>query len=280
MDFIYPLIAVIGESTAQTVNRYNFNKHSLTATYLMWLDFVGMFGTIFLYILLSGKNMPHVTLMLAGLLALIALVSFAANVFDYLSLKADDITLRQPMLSFEPILAGFFGYVFFPAERKPAFLVALIISLFVVHYGIHRRRLGKNQTRGIGYLFLGVVLYALLPSIYKVTLPYLNPEFIVFFRVWAILLLTTVFMPIKISLKPQNKVVLGIAAGLFNAAASVAGLFAIEKLGVVQTSLILILAPVLIYLAGFFLLKEKVRMGEVASSLCLVIIIIGSSIIW
>jgi drug/metabolite transporter (DMT)-like permease len=277
MDFLYPLIAVIGESSAQTANRFNFNKHTISAPYLMWLDFVGMFGALFIYILLSGKNMPHLTIALAGLLILIALVSFAANVFDYLSLKADDISLRQPMLSFEPILAGFFGYIFFPSERRPAFLIALIVSLFIVHYGIHRRRLGRVQSRGIGYLFLGVVLYALLPSIYKITLPHLNPEFIAFFRVWAILLLTTIFMPIKISFKPKNKVYLGLVAGVFNAVASVAGLFSIEKLGVVQTSLIFILAPVLIYLAGFFILKEKVRTGEVISSICLVIIIFGSS---
>jgi drug/metabolite transporter (DMT)-like permease len=267
MDFIYPLIAVIGESSAQTANRYNFNKHIISASYLMWLDFVGMFGALLLYILLSGKNIPHLTITLAGLLILIALVSFTANIFDYLSLKADDISLRQPMLSFEPILAGFFGYIFFPSERRPAFLLALIVSLFIVHYGIHRRRLGRVQSRGIGYLFLGILLYALLPSIYKITLPHLDPEFIAIFRVWAILLLTTIFMPIKISFKPKNKVYIGLVAGVFNAVASVAGLFAIEKLGVVQTSLILILAPVLIYLAGFFILKEKVRTGEVISSI-------------
>jgi drug/metabolite transporter (DMT)-like permease len=279
MDFIYPLIAVIGESSAQTANRYNFNKHIISASYLMWLDFVGMFGALLLYILLSGKNIPHLTITLAGLLILIALVSFTANIFDYLSLKADDISLRQPMLSFEPILAGFFGYIFFPSERRPAFLLALIVSLFIVHYGIHRRRLGRVQSRGIGYLFLGILLYALLPSIYKITLPHLDPEFIAIFRVWAILLLTTIFMPIKISFKPKNKVYIGLVAGVFNAVASVAGLFAIEKLGVVQTSLILILAPVLIYLAGFFILKEKVRTGEVISSICLVIIIFGSTMI-
>jgi drug/metabolite transporter (DMT)-like permease len=280
MDFLYPLIAVVSDSASQTVERLNFRKHSISATYLMWVVFTGMFGSLLIYVTLTGKPLPQFTIGLIGLLVLIALVSFIANIFDYLSLKADDITLRQPMLSFEPILAGLFGYIFFPSERKPAFLIALILSLAVVHFGLHRRRLGRVQSRGIGYLFMAIVCYALLPSIYKKTLPHMSPEFIAFFRVSAILLLTTIFMPIKFDLKPSNKVFLGLLAGIFNAVGAVTSLYAFEKLGVVQTSLLLVLAPVLIYISGFFVLREKIHMGELVSSFCLAIIVIGSTIIW
>jgi drug/metabolite transporter (DMT)-like permease len=280
MDFLYPLIAVISDSAAQTLDRLNFKKHTISATNLMWVVFVGMFGSLLIYVIMIGKPLPQFTIGVIALLTLIALVSFTANVFDYLSLKVDDITLRQPMLGFEPILAGLFGYIFFPNERKPAFLVALIVSLAVVHYGIHRRKLGKNQSRGIGYLFLAVVCYALLPSIYKVTLPHINPEYIAFFRIWAILLLTTIFMPIKISLKPSNKVFLGILAGIINAVGAVAYLYAVASIGVVQTSLLLVLAPVLIYISGYFILREKIHVGELVASIFLAIIVIGSTIIW
>jgi drug/metabolite transporter (DMT)-like permease len=280
MDFIYPLIAVLSESAAQTIDKLNFRKHKIAATYLMWLVFVGMFGALFLYLLITNKPLPHFSLAAICLLVLIAFVSFTANVFDYLSLKSDDISLREPMLCFEPILGGFFGYIFFPSERKAGFLIALLLSMVVVYFGIHRRRLGVNQSRGMGYLFLGIIFYALLPSIYKVTLPHISPEYIAFFRVWAILLLTTIFMPIKIHFHKSNTVYLGLLAGIVYAAGAVAGLYAIEKLGVVQTALLLVLAPTIIYLSGYFILKEKVRMGEVISSICLAIIVIGSAIIW
>jgi drug/metabolite transporter (DMT)-like permease len=280
MDFLYPLVAIVSESAAQTIDKINFRKHKLAATYLMWIVFVGMFGSLFVYLLLTHKSLPHFNLTVAGLLLLIALVSFAANIFDYKSLKADDISLREPLLCFEPILAGLFGYILFPAERKPALLIALVVSLFLVNYGTRRRRLGKIQSRGIGYLFLGIVLYSLLPSIYKFTLPHLSPEYIAFFRVWAILVLTTVFMPIKIHFKNPSTVYLGLLAGLINAVAAVASLYAIKKLGVVQTSLLLILSPTIIYLSGYFILKEKVRTGEVISSIGLAIVVIGSTIFW
>jgi drug/metabolite transporter (DMT)-like permease len=279
MDFLYPLIAVVSDSAGQTIDRLIFKKHTISAAYLMWIVFAGMFGSLYIYVMLAGKPLPAFTITIAGLLVLIALTSFTANVFDYLSLKADDITLRQPMLGFEPVLAGLFGYIFFPGERKPAFLIALILSLGVVHYGIHRRRLGKNQSRGIGYLFLAIVCYALLPSIYKTTLPHMSPEYIAFFRVTAILLLTTIFMPIKISIKPDEKVLLGLLVGIINAVGAVASLYAYQKLGVVQTSLLLVLAPILIYISGFFILREKVHMGELVSSIGLAIIIISTTIL-
>jgi drug/metabolite transporter (DMT)-like permease len=280
MDFIYPLIAVVSESFAQTIDRQIFKKHRIAATYLMWLVFVGMFVALFFYIILTKKPLPNFPLVAVSLLVLIALVSFTANIFDYLSLKSDELSLREPMLCFEPLLGGLFGFIFFPAERKPGFLLALMLSVVILLYGTHRRRLGINQTIGMGYLMMGIIFYALLPSIYKVTLPHISPEYIAFFRVTAILLLTTIFMPVKIPTKPSSTIYLSVFSGFIYAIGAVAGLYAIEKLGVVQTSLLLVLAPVLIYLSSYFVLHEKVRMGEVASSILLAIVVIGSTIAW
>ncbi len=280
MDFIFPLAAILSETVAKTVDKLNFSRNRIAATHLMRLVFIGMATSLLLYIVLAGKPMPHFSAIALGLMILIGLVSFAGNVFDYWSLKSDDLSLREPMSGFGPILAGLFGYLFFPVERKSTFLPAFILSIAIVYFGTHRRRLGTKQKKGMFYLSLTVFLYALLPSIYKQTLPYITPEYIALFRVIAILALVSIFMPLKKHVKQGKRSVkrriYGLASGVIYALGTVTSLYAIQKLGVVQTMLLLLLSQALIYLTSYFILREKVHKGEVVSSLCLAIVVLGA----
>lgn len=276
MDFLFPLTAIVSESTAKTIDKLNLAKNHIATTHLMRLVFVGMTVSLFAYIIVADKPLPEFSFVALGLMLLIASVSFVGNVFDYLSLKADDLSLREPMMGYEPILAGLFGYLFFASEREAGFLAAFLLSTVVVYFGTHQRRLGKRQREGMVFLLLALVLYALLPSIYKLTLPYISPEYISFFRVASILVLASIFMPIKRHLRSTRKMAYGLTAGVIYAIGSVASLYAIEKLGVAQTMLLLLLSPALIYLSGYFILKERVRTGEITSSVALVIIVLGS----
>ena len=274
MDFLYPLTAIVSEAFAKTIDKLNFRKNHINAMHLMRLVFVGMSLSLLFYILLAGKSFPQFSLIALSLMLLIALVSFVGNIFDYLSLKSDDLSLREPMLGFDPVVAGLFGYLLFPAERKSGFLLAFVLSAIVAYLGTHRRKLRAYQKKGMFYLLLGVLFYALLPSIYKLTLEYISPEYIAFFRVAAILLLASIFLPLPKRARSPSKTIYGLSSGVVYAAGTVASLYAIQKLGVVVTMLLLLLAPALMYLAGYFVLKEKVRKGEIASSAALAAIVI------
>jgi drug/metabolite transporter (DMT)-like permease len=200
--------------------------------------------------------------------------SFGGNVFDELSMKSNDLSLREPLVDFEPVLSGLVGYAIFPAQRKTAFLIAFILGAFIVRWGIHRRKLRKGQKKGMFYLLIGVILYAILPSLYQETLHYISPSYLAFFRVAVILVLTTIFFPPKkwkgFTAKRVNYVVV---AGIIYAAGAIVSLYAIQVYGVVLTMLFLMLGPALRYLAGQFILHEKVRRGEVLSSLMLTLVV-------
>ncbi|HSW37122.1 MAG TPA: DMT family transporter [Candidatus Saccharimonadales bacterium] len=277
MGLLFTLIAIGGVSIGATIDKLNFSKNHISFRQVMALVFLAMSVSLLLFIIVTKQPFPKFSLFSFGLIALIALVSFAGNIFDYLSLKVDDLSLREPMLDFEPILAGLVGYFLFPAERRIGFLVAFILGAFVVYWGTHRRSLRKLQRKGMSYLLLSAVFYALLPSIYKVAMVYIGPAYISFFRVTAILLLTMLFFPVrKLHRLSPGKVAYSFSAGIFYALAAVAGLYAIKALGVVLTSLLMLLGPVLRYLASYFILKEKVRSGEVFASFLLVAVILVS----
>jgi drug/metabolite transporter (DMT)-like permease len=275
MGLMYLFVSVLAESAANTIDKLNFNRNRITAQQLLFLSFLGMTLATLAYVVVTKQPFPRLTFVSLGLLALATVVSFGANVFDYLSLKADDISLREPLFDFEPVIAGLVGYALFPAERKTGFLLAFLIGGVIVYWGSHRRRLGKRQKRGMLYMLLAVSLFGLLPSVYKLSLGYLSPVYITLLRTSAILVLASVFFPManvrRLSAKKINYSLLG---GVVYALAAVASLYAISRLGVVLTMLLSLLGPALRYLAGYFVLKENVRTGEIISSTLLALVVL------
>lgn len=274
MELFYPLAAVLGFAASELTDKYNYTRTRISPNHVMRLVFLGMSLAIGIYIFTMQIPLPIPSFVAFGLVLLIILVSFVGNISDYLSLRSNDLSLRQPVLGFEPILAALFGQIFFPAERSISFLVAIAASFAIVYLGIYRIRLGKRQRRGLIYLLLAVLLYALLPSIYKLVLPYVSPEWVTLLRVTAILLLAGLFLPVKRHKKSPRKVLLGLVSGVACAAGSIASLYAILLLGVTQTMLLVLLTPAIIYTFAYLFFGEKFHPSEVAASAALAAIVV------
>lgn len=282
MGFIYLLIYTFAESTGKTIDKLNFARNRITSIQLMLVIFFAISASLLLFITVTKEPLPHFSLVSLGLMAMVALVSFGANVFDFVSLRLNDLSLREPLVDFEPIAAGLVGYVLFPAERKTVFLIAFILSAFIVHWGINRRKLRKSQKKGMFYLLLAVGFYAVLPSLYKLTLTHITPVYIAFLRTAAVFLLMTIFFPVKSkswSGFSTKKVTYGLMSGVTYAIGTVAGLYAIKILGVVLTMVFMLLGPATRYWASHFILKEKVRKGEMISSLLLAVVAVTALIV-
>jgi glucose uptake protein GlcU len=277
MGLIFSFLATLFESVGKTVDKLNYHRTGITYRQMLLLTFFGMALLLLVFVLLIRQPFPRVSPVSFSLIILIILFSFGGNVYDEISLRSDDLSLREPMVDFQPILAGLVGYAFFPAERKPIFLLAFIASAFIVYWGTHRRKLRHLQAKGMLYLLLAAALYAFLPSIYKVALNYFSPAYISFLRCAAIVLLLAIFLPVRnVTKLSSSKVVYSSWSALFYAAEAIVSLYAIQSLGVVLTMLILMLGPVLRYLSSYFILREKVRMGEVVASFLLAVVVFVS----
>lgn len=273
MDLLFPVAHMLCESAAKTIDKLNFRRNHIQPTHLMRLVFIGMSLSLGLYIFLFRPTPPTILSVSVGLLLLIVAISFAGNVFDFISLKYNDLSLREPMLGFEPILAGLIGYLIFPSERKSSFLIAFMISIFIVYFGTHRRKLKKIESKGMIFLLIAVLLYAVLPSFYKLALEYVSPVYLSFIRTVGVLALSSIFLPIKKHTRSARKIGYGLTSGVIYALGTVTSLYAVDRLGVAQTMLLFLLSPALVYLSSYFILREKVRTGEVMSSILLAIIV-------
>lgn len=275
MGFFYLFTSILGESVGKTFDKLNFKRTRIGVRLSLLLTFFIMSLTVGGYVALFGQPLPQLSMAVLTLLSLIGVFSFGGNVFDILSVKADDISLREPLVDFEPIMAGLIGYLLFPAERKLSFLLAFLAGTLVVHWGIHRRKLRNYQRKGMRYLWIAVVLYAVLPSLFQEALKYVTPEYIALFRLVSVTILTALFFRPKKILRSLTgkRIMYGTLAGIAYGIGAVVSIYAIQVYGVVITMLFLMLGPAMRYLSSYFILHEKVRRGEVISSLMLTLIV-------
>lgn len=274
MGFIYLFTSILAESTGKTIDKLNFRRNKINPRQSLLIVFMVMSLSVLAYVLLTHQPFPNLNLTIGLLMLGIAVFSFGGNVFDEMSLQMDDLSLREPLVDFEPIATGLIAYAVFPDERKPAFLIAFILGAFIVRWGIHRRKLRSRQTKGMLYLWVAVVLYAIVPVFYKEVLLYLSPSYVALFRLSGILVLLTLFFRPKRKSKLSAKMIsYSAVAGVAYATGAVVSLYAIRTFGLVQTMLFHMLGPAMRYLAGQFILGEKVRRGEVLSSLMLTLVV-------
>lgn len=277
MNFLFPLAHIVFESIGKIIDKLNFTKNKVGSRQIVLLVFLGMVISLALFIVFTKEQPPAFTYTTLGLIGLIAAISFIANLLDFASLKRNDLSLREPLLGFEPIIAGLVGYILFPEERHIGYLIAFFLGGLIVYWGTHRRKLRAFQRKGLVLLLFALFLYSLLPSVYNLALEYISPAWISLFRAAAILGLTALFLPMKKMKKISSRQAsYGLASGLMYAIGTVASLYTIKVFGVVLAMLLLLLGPVLRYLASYFILNENVRKGEVVSSALLAAVVLGT----
>jgi drug/metabolite transporter (DMT)-like permease len=167
MDFIYPLLSVIAEAVAKTTDKYNYQKNKILPKPLLFLLFSTMVAGLLVFSIFVHQPMPTITLAAGGLIIFMIVVSFGQNFFDYEGMHTKNLSLREPINNFSPVLAAFLAYVLFPSERNSRYIVAILAGTIILYVSNADRKLKLEIDRGVVYLFLAAVASAVLASVYK-----------------------------------------------------------------------------------------------------------------
>lgn len=274
MNFSFLLVSMFAETAGKTVDKLNYRRNNIAPRNSLFLTFIVMSICTAAYVAVNPQQHIHITLGLAALLAGVALFLFLGNVFDEVSLKTTGLSEREPLVNFEPILAGLIAYLLFPDERNPAALVAFALGTLIIYWSIGRVHFKKSHNKGMLYLLIGVSLYAVLPSLYGLVLKDVSPAELALFRCVSVLMLASLFFaPRKWKGFTTKRVQYGIVAGVFYAVGAITSLYAIEAFGVVLTMMFLMLGPALSHLSGWLILREKINRIAVMSSLMLTLVV-------
>jgi len=209
--------------------------------------------------------------------ALVILFSLAANMFTFYSMKWEKISNIEPAKILEPLfvilLAIIFSYIFGQTlfEKNPKIIISALIAglaLVLSHIRKHHLKFNKYFLAAIA----GSFFFALELVVSRLILNFYSPIAFYFLRCLAIFLISLIIFRSKFSnLNSRVKWEILITGAIWSLYRIIV-YYGYINIGVIFTTLMVMLGPVFIYLFAWKFLKEKLDWRNITAA----IIIVGS----
>lgn len=196
------------------------------------------------------------------------------NIFYYKGLQKENLNEFELIITLTPLITTFLAGLFLAEERNWAVIQASVVaSLALILAHIRKRHLVFSQY-SLG-LIICVFLFSLEMIFQKILLRAYSPVSLYFFRTMIVFIFFLIIYRSKISDISLKNYGLIIVSAVTGATQMVLKFYGFDVFGVVYTTLILTLAPILVYFASFFIFKEKLSLRKMAAA----VVILGC-IVW
>ncbi|MBT4165429.1 EamA family transporter [archaeon] len=213
------------------------------------------------------------------IMLIIVTLSIIANLFIIYSLKKEDISDIEPIRLMQPLFTILFAFIlsfFFDIYANEGtwsiLILALIASLSLVWSHTKKDHIFFNKYAIAA--IIGGLLFAIELVLSKFILHHYNSisfyfirSLLIFIIVWAI------FHPKINTIKNKTKGMI-FAGGIIWVIYRLIMYYGYINLGIVFTTMLLILAPIFIYFFAWIYLKEKIEWKQIVSSIIIIICII------
>ena len=270
--YYIPLIGALALASFSILERALFKKHKLNIKTFLSASFLAIVLIMlpFAYFFFDLKPQAFELTNILIFLSVIAL-SMIANLFYIYSIKWEKISNIEPARMLEPlfviVLAIIFSYIFGEAlfERNPKVITSALVAgaaLVFSHVRKHHLEFNKYFLAAIA----GSFFFAIELVISRLILDYYSPLTFYFLRGAGVLFLGLILLRPKFS-KLNNKIrykILGIA--VLWVVYRVVVYYGFIHLGVIFTTLMIMLGPVFIYFFAWKFLKEKLDKRNLVSA--------------
>ncbi len=278
-----PIIGALALASGTVFQRKILKHKKVSIKQYFVLEFLAIALTIVPLVIFFWKIDPE-ALLKRNILIFGAVIvsSIVANLFTFKSMKREKINNLEPAKVLEPLfvilLAIIFSFFFIGYDRNPKVIVPGIISVLALLLS----HIDKNQLKFNKYFLfaiLGSFFFALELIISRLILEYYNPITFYFLRcaiiaIIAILIFRPSFKEVPKKFKSQIFII-GAIWVIFR----VITYWGYIELGVIFTTLIMMLGPVFVYLFAHIFLKEKYNWKNIIASAVIVASVIYAIIV-
>ncbi|MEK9156201.1 MAG: DMT family transporter [Patescibacteria group bacterium] len=207
-----------------------------------------LFGSIDWAGFLSIKYLAFFTLMI------VAAVTW--NVFYYQGIQKENLTEFELIMLFSPLATVMLASIFLPAERDWSTLGAGVLAS-VALIGSRFRRHHWEVSRAAKRTILAMILMSFESILIKEVLAVMSPVMLYFIRTTVIAIVFLVLYRPKLSALSPTAYGLIIITAIFSTAMMVLKFYGFRDLGVVETTTVLLLGPLFVYLFCYLYFKER-----------------------
>ena len=278
----FPILGAIALAGGTILERKILKKRSMNIKKYHTLEFLGIVIVMIPLIYFFWKfNLQ--ALELKNILIFIGVItaSLIANMFTFYSMKGEKINNLEPAKMLEPlfiILLAILFSLFIQGvyEKNTQVLIpALIAGLALILSHVKKEHLKFNK-----YFLAAIVgsfFFALELVISKLILDFYSPITFYFLRCSAILLVSFIIFHPKLH-NVENKLKLKmLLIGAIWVVYRVVTYYGYIKIGIISTTLILMLASILIYTFAKIFLKEKINARNIIASIIILACVLYAS---
>lgn len=274
MDFLIPIIGAVLQAGSLTIDKVVLSIRNVNYKNYIGIGFpIAFLITLAVFFIfrptLSFRITPDLTWIF--ILAVVA-ITLGNNFFYYRALKVDALNEMQIISLLQQIPAIIFSALIFSSERNPIIIVfALIASLAIIwsHFKRHHFSIAKKT---FPYLIWSLTLAPLMAPLSREILFRWDPVSFQLIRVGLAALIVWPLFAKEEGKLNQKAFWLIIALNCLSTIGWLLLYVSYERFGVIYTTLIFSLQPLLVYFASVFLLKEKLEWKKAAAF----ILVLGS----
>lgn len=258
------VIASIGYAGGVVVDKIVLSKFRVPVMRFIPLLFIWLAVITAIFVPLWGRfdfdqftNSKYILLFLAMIL-----VAVIWNIFYYRGIQREEIHEFELIMMLSPLITIVFAEIFLPSERSlPIFLAGLIASgaLIATRFRHHHLKISTTTWQTI----LAMVLMSGESIIIKNLLAIMSPVTLYFIRTAIIAIVFLIMYRPKLLAMSREAYALIILSGIFGVVQMVLKFYGFVNLGVVETTLILILGPFSVYFVSGYYFKEKIYKRDI-----------------
>ena len=203
-----------------------------------------------------------------NLLLFIAMLVAATiwNIFYYRGVQAEKVHDFELIVMFQPLLTIFLATIFLKGERNIHVEIAAFIAavfLIIAHIKKNHLELSKGATQ----LILAVVFMSIELVIITLLLKFISPVALYCVRTGILFVFFYFYNRPEIFRVANRNISLIFLSAILGTTQMVTKFYGMEKYGLIYTSLILILSPLLVYVVSTIFLHERLKPRMIISAL-------------
>ena len=203
------------------------------------------------------------------LFSLMILVAVVWNYFYYRGIQREDLHEFELIMLFSPLATIILAEIFLPSERSsPVFLVGLLASIALIFSRLRHHHLKIGKT--VWLTITAMLLMSFESILIKELLGAVSPVALYFTRTFIISIVFLLLYRPKLFDMTRNAYALTIISAIFGVVQMVLKFYGFQSLGVIGTTMILILGPFLVYIFSAFYFKEKLFKRDIFAALIVV----------
>lgn len=262
------ILSTVAGATGLVIDKVALSKRKIGLSVFLPISFL----FLFLFTLVLTPYLGHVDWQVATLtnsmflLFLMVIVAVAWNALFYQSLQREKIHNHELIMMLGPLVTIVLAAVFFPENvDNRILLLAIIASLALVFSKGQKEHffVSKNSYN----TFLAVILMSTESIIIRELLYSYSPVALYAIRTFFIMIFFFIYYrPNIATIKPQALHWIA-ASSLFGLIAMIGRFYAYAEVGIILTTLIAILGPLIVFLASWEILHEKIKPRVIFSAI-------------